>query len=287
MTDNAPTTTARRDSSERRGAMAGRRRGGPCIIAHRAGAALWPENSLAGVRGSQALSVDGIEIDVHLTADGDLAVIHDSDLARTTRGSGAVASLTMAEIRRAPLRQAAGSQAADACVPSLADVLAVMADGASDLWLEMKGPTEGTAYPGMAHRVCAALAAADFVGRTVVMSFDWDQLVDVRSLQPGQPGQPGLRTAALLDTGGQQRAGGVTPAVGRAKDTGATWLAVAQGCATPVLLRAAAAADLAVAVWTVNDEPALKRWLHSPVGAVISDQPDRALALGRPARPWR
>src|SRR3989442_3126394 len=54
------------------------------LAAHRGGARLWPENSLRAFRESLALGADLVELDVHLTADGALAVIHDATLRRTT-----------------------------------------------------------------------------------------------------------------------------------------------------------------------------------------------------------
>lgn len=63
-------------------------RDGVDIIAHRAGAGIAPENSLAAVDKALGLGVDAIEVDVHLTADGELVVCHDDDIGRTTNGEG-------------------------------------------------------------------------------------------------------------------------------------------------------------------------------------------------------
>ncbi|HEY8482990.1 MAG TPA: glycerophosphodiester phosphodiesterase [Longimicrobiales bacterium] len=75
--------------------------GGPHLIAHRGGAGLAPENTLAAFR--QAVEVweaDLIELDVHASADGHCVVIHDPTVDRTTDGTGAVAELTLDELRR-------------------------------------------------------------------------------------------------------------------------------------------------------------------------------------------
>src|SRR5438876_11696831 len=74
------------------------------LAAHRGGARLWPENSLRAFRESLALGADLVELDVHLTADGALAVIHDATLRRTTDRLGRVGAGTAAELRRARLR---------------------------------------------------------------------------------------------------------------------------------------------------------------------------------------
>ena len=69
-------------------------------VAHRGGAAQWPENSLTAFRNAVALGAQVLELDVHLTADGVVAVIHDPTLDRTTSGHGAVGRATAASSRR-------------------------------------------------------------------------------------------------------------------------------------------------------------------------------------------
>lgn len=75
--------------------------GAPLLVAHRGGSALAPENTLAAFRSAiDVWEADMLELDVHLTSDGQVVVIHDDSVDRTTDGTGAVASLTMAELER-------------------------------------------------------------------------------------------------------------------------------------------------------------------------------------------
>jgi glycerophosphoryl diester phosphodiesterase len=74
--------------------------GGPLLIAHRGGAGLAPENTLAAFHnGATKWAADMIELDVHASADGECVVIHDATIDRTTNGSGAVASMTVAQLQ--------------------------------------------------------------------------------------------------------------------------------------------------------------------------------------------
>ena len=77
---------------------------GPLVAAHRGGAALWPENSLRAFRGALVLGVDFLETDLHLTADGEVVVVHDPTLERTTTGAGPVRDRTLADLGRVRLR---------------------------------------------------------------------------------------------------------------------------------------------------------------------------------------
>ncbi len=72
---------------------------GPLIIGHRGASAYAPENTLAAFGLAVDLGADGIELDVQLTADGRLVIIHDLDVARTTDGQGKVSDLTAPELQ--------------------------------------------------------------------------------------------------------------------------------------------------------------------------------------------
>src|SRR5437763_12173008 len=74
--------------------------GRPQVFAHRGGAALRPENTIAAFDHGLALGADGIEFDVHLSRDGVVVVHHDATLERTTNGRGRVAARTAAELAK-------------------------------------------------------------------------------------------------------------------------------------------------------------------------------------------
>src|SRR5215510_15385841 len=82
----------------------------PLVFAHRGGAALAPENTLAAFDNGLALGADGLELDVHLSCDGVVVVHHDRTLDRMTR-------------LRGPLAARSSRELADAGVPPLHDVL--------------------------------------------------------------------------------------------------------------------------------------------------------------------
>src|SRR6476661_6646909 len=112
------------------------------ILGHRGGAALWPENSLAGFRNAIALGVDAVELDVHCSRDGEIMVIHDNTLERTTHGTGFVQDRTSAELAMTRLRDT------DEAVPTLEAVLDVFEPGSTELFVELKTDAGGRAYPG-------------------------------------------------------------------------------------------------------------------------------------------
>lgn len=72
----------------------------PLVIAHRGGAGLWPENTLFALQEAVKLGSDLSEIDIHMTRDGVLVVIHDESVDRTTNSKGLVQDLTFAELKK-------------------------------------------------------------------------------------------------------------------------------------------------------------------------------------------
>jgi glycerophosphoryl diester phosphodiesterase len=164
------------------------------IVAHRGASAQAPENTMEAFRLGVEAGADAIELDVHLTADGQLAVIHDETLERTTDRTGTIADQTMDEIRQADAG-ATFSRDGDSglpfagrglTVPTLDEVLAWLPDGIG-LVVEIKARAAADAVVDAVrdHPVRTS-------GRLAVISFDEPAIERVRELDPG------IRTGYLL-----------------------------------------------------------------------------------------
>lgn len=158
------------------------------VVAHRGAAGAAPENTMAAYRLAVESGADAIELDVHLTADGQLAVMHDETLDRTTDRVGRIASMTMEHIRGADAgyRFAAGDgtfpfRDKGLQVPTLSEVLDWLPDGIG-LVVEVKArpATDLTVEALRASRVRAAQAVS-------VISFDEQAIDRARELDPGLP----------------------------------------------------------------------------------------------------
>jgi glycerophosphoryl diester phosphodiesterase len=255
------------------GAAGAEAAGRPAIAAHRGGAHLWPENSLTAFRGALGLGVDLVELDVHQTRDGEVVVVHDPTLERTTTGRGAVRDLTWAELSPVSIRGTA-----DERLPRLAEVLALLQPTPVGLLLEIKTGPGGGRYPGIEERVLALVQAAGLADRTTVMAFDWTILERLRALSPS------VRLTGLLSHRGAERVGGVGAAVPRLRALGANDLGIERTLLTTEAVRAAHDAALSIGVWTVNEPEELRQAFAAGVDYVTTDQPDLALRL-RGARP--
>jgi glycerophosphoryl diester phosphodiesterase len=247
------------------------------IAAHRGGAALWPENSLLAFESAIALGSDLLELDVHLTRDRTVAVIHDAALERTTDGSGPVAAATAADLRRLRLRGPGAALTAEH-VPTLDEVLAAASASTAPVGLlvEVKGPATGARYDGLEELVLAALARHGLQARATVMAFNPDVIARVKALSPR------ARTTFLVSRGAVERAGArPEQTVDWAVAAGVTDLGVEHTLADERLVAAARAAGLALGVWTVNDAADIRRMLDLGVDIITSDRPDLAKRLQR------
>lgn len=242
----------------------------PRIAAHRGGAQLWPENTLSAFRGALALGVDLLELDVHLSRDGEVMVIHDATLDRTTTGHGPVAARTAAELATATLRGRPGEGEG---VPSLRAVLALLRPSAAGLLLEIKVDAAGRPYSAIEAKVLHLLAASGMTDRTAVMAFEWDTLERLRALSST------VRLTGLLRRREAERLGGVAGAVRQLVSLRVDDLGIERSLLTPEAVVAAHQAGLTIGVWTVNDPAALSGAMATGVDYVTTDRPDLALAL--------
>lgn len=111
------------------------------IIAHRGASHDAPENTLAAVRLAWAQHADALEVDVHLTGDGRLAVIHDPDTARTAGTRHVVATTTLAVLQQLDVGRGKAARFAGEKIPALEDVFALVPEG-KRVFVELKSGPE-------------------------------------------------------------------------------------------------------------------------------------------------
>jgi len=249
----------------------------PAVQGHRGASGLAPENTLAAFRTAIALGADGVELDLQVSRDGAVVVIHDDTLERTTDRRGRIAELTLAEIREADAGVRFAAAYRGERVPTLAEVIALVkaeAGAAFRLNLEIKfaAGREGQP-PDIEARVLAVLRETDFLHRVTIQSFHHPSPETIKRLAPG------IFTGLLVGT---RRP--VSDPVAAVRRRGADYFAPNFQLVTAELVASLHAAGIPLAVWTVNDPVELRRLLALGVGrlagdTIISDFPDRALAL--------
>jgi glycerophosphoryl diester phosphodiesterase len=233
------------------------------VIAHRGASGTCPENTLAAFRRAAALGAHMIELDVQLTRDREVVVVHDWTLDRTTDGSGPVGAATLAEIRRLDAGAWFGPRFAGERVPTLAEVLAGVTVPVN---VELKPVGDD----GLEARALGIVDAAPAAGRVVFSSFDPHVLVRLRVRAPD------ARIGVLWEDGQ------IEEAVHLAERVGARTLHVRKDAVTQTLVETAGAAGLGVLAWTVNDSGESRRLDAAGVDGIFTDFPERFLQPGAP-----
>jgi len=237
------------------------------IASHRGGSLEWPENSPTSFRNTAALPVDQVEFDIHPTADGEIVVIHDPTLDRTTNGTGPVATRTLAELRGLTLNGTAGEH-----MLTLTELVALFAPTTIALRMEVKYDHEHVPYPGLLERALIVLDAAGMRGRTVVTSFPAATVAQAVAT-PGLAGAIWLVAPPVQDDIGLDGIAAVAAAIG------ARAVGLRENRLDASVNRRLRARGLAVGAWAVNDEAAIRKVLGLGVDVFTTDIPTRALAL--------
>jgi len=253
----------------------------PLVIAHRGGKGLWPENSLFAFQRASALGVDMLEMDLHLSRDGELVVIHDRTLERTTNGEGPVAALSLEQLQALDAGynwSADGGQSypyrgQGIRIPSFIEVLEHTPAKAKVI--EIKAPDVG-----MEALLCDALTAHQQLDRVIVGSFYDRSLQLFREQCPGVATSAGPGSVRMLVALNWVGLGSLLSPSYQALQIPEAHNGLA--IASPSLLKAAALRGLNVQLWTINEQPDMRRLLDLGAHALITDYPDRALqVLGR------
>ena len=245
----------------------------PLVIAHRGDSAHRPENTLASFAGALEVGAQIVELDVQLTADGHVVVIHDPTLDRTTTGRGDVRRLTLAEVRAvsAGYPDRFGSAYAGERVPTFGEVLGLLRERARAL-VEIK--TESVtddAEGGIEARVADEVRRAGMAGDVALISFDHRAVLRLRSLAPAIPrGQLFGRST-------------VDEVLGQASEAGCEIVMPHKGQLTDALAERVREAGLMLATWVVDEPAELKLLARFGLYGVASNRPGvllEALANG-------
>jgi glycerophosphoryl diester phosphodiesterase len=235
----------------------------PLVIAHRGDSGHRPENTLAALAGALEVGAALVELDVQLTADGHVIVIHDPTLDRTTTGRGDVRRLTLAEVRgvSAGYPDRFGNAYRGERVPRFAEALALLR-GRARVLVEIK--TESVtddAEGGLEARVVEDLRRAGMAGETAIISFDHRAVLRLQALAPE------ITRGRLF--------GRTTPeeVLADAREAGCDLVMPHKSQLTDVLAERVHAAGLRLATWVVDEPEELKALARFGLYGVGSNRP--------------
>jgi len=215
-------------------------------ISHRGASAYEPENTLRAIKRALEYTVDMVEVDARETRDGQIVVIHDETLQRTTNGRGYVHQTSFSQLRR--LDAGKGER-----VPMLQEVIDLV-KGRVGLVVELKDPRT-------ADKVAEILAKNNFVDQTIVTSFIHSAVKTVKEINPQ------IKTGVIF------RSAPIKPSQ-LALDANANALFPYHKYVTTRMIDDAHSNYLTVNVWTVDTREEIEHYAEIGVDGVVTNRPD-------------
>lgn len=231
-------------------------------IAHRGASGSAPENTMAAFSKALEIGVDGVELDVHASADGKVVVMHDGSLDRTTNMQGKISELPWQQIQTADAGSWFGSEFAGEQVPQLCDALDLICKQAIAV-VEVK---DGNA----ASAVASAIQRTGTAQGVTIISFIPEVLVEMRTLLPQVPSA--LLIGSLRDNSPQAQA---VECVSRTCEHAANALDIHHGQVTPEFSYELRRRGVGLWVWTVDDVGRMRELVSMGVQGITSNNPER------------
>jgi len=240
----------------------------PKVVAHRGSSFVAPENTLAAFKLGYEQKADGCELDIHLSSDGRMMVIHDKDTSRTAGGKNLVVLQSKSdELRKLDFGTFKSEKYAGEKVPFLEEVLDIVPkDTTQSLYIEIKVGPE--AVPPLKK----ALEASGKMSQMVIISFNMDACIAAKKAIPAVPVY--FLKGADKEKGTKKPLPHSLELVKKVKDAGLDGLDVSFDGLTPEIIKETHAQGLSFHVWTVDDPQDAVRFAQMGVDSITTNKPD-------------
>ncbi len=232
----------------------------PILFAHRGSSAHAPENTLAAFELAVRQGADAIELDAKLTADGQVVVIHDQTVDRTTDGSGKVSDLTLAELRALDAGSHFDVSFRGEPIPTLEEVFQAVGPV---LYINVELTNYASPTDPLPDKVAELVRKYQLEDRVLFSSFNPLALFRIQKLLPDSP-------AGLLALPGR---GGAWARSWLGRLVPHQSLHPEQGDVTPALIRRVHRSGRKIFVWTVNEPEVMRRMFAWEVDGIFTDDP--------------
>ena len=235
------------------------------IIAHRGYSAAYPENTMLSFRKAVEYKADAIELDVHLSKDGEVMIIHDEALKRTTGKDGLISDYTRSELERINAGKTKDDSFGFTPIPSLEEYLSFIKD--TGLYTNIELKTAPVYYPGIEEKTVALIRQFGCEKKILFSSFNWLSVLKIRRIAPEFPIALLFDGLKLYNIGNEMRDMGVEcyhPSF-RILDDNAVKELHANG--------------RRINVWTVNTVEDIKKCIEWGIDGLITNEVERAEIL--------
>lgn len=241
------------------------------IIAHRGASGLAPENTTAAFSKAMEYHVDMIELDVHLSKDDSIIVMHDHNVERTTNGEGDIENLTYAEIKKLDAGSWFNEKYNNEHVPTLREVLQFV-NGRTTVLIELKWPSEGI-YKNLVKNVIQTIKECHAESWVIIQSFETKYLQEMHTLAPEIPCHQlifAVSNALSFSQGRSMHIGEFKP-LPHVKSVNISYKFLNKN-----FVQSMHEKGLTVFTYTVNSEKDMQRAIEMGVDGIITNRPDIA-----------
>jgi glycerophosphoryl diester phosphodiesterase len=241
----------------------------PVIFAHRGASGYAPENTMAAFKKGIEMGAKGIELDVHLTKDGQIVVCHDENIKRTSNGEGLIMDMTLEELKKFDFGVRFSSEFEGEKIPTLEEVLELIEDWDGILNIEIKAaPRQYLA--GLEKEVVELVKKYSMVDKIIISSFNHYSLAEVKKIAPEF--KTGILYSELIYEPWEY-----------VKNVGACAIHPGLISLTEEVIKGCIKNGVMVNVWTVNQSEHMKMLIEAGVDGIITNYPDTAVKLVKQA----
>ena len=238
------------------------------IIAHRGFSGVYPENTMLAFRKAIEIGADGIELDVHLSKDGQVMIIHDEALKRTTGLDGVISDYTRAELEQISAGKTKNDELGFTPIPSLEEYLAFMAEHRDKITnIELK--TAPVYYPEIEEKTLELVRKFDLEKNIIYSSFNWLSIERMQRL--GTISETGLLFSGMK----------LYNQAHIIKSLGINYFHPDFNDLTDEIVKSYLDNKVGLNVWTVNEIEDMKVCLSWDIDGLITNFPDRAISIAR------
>lgn len=234
----------------------------PIIYAHKGASSSAPENTMAAFRLAKAFGADGIELDVQLTRDSKLVVIHDEDIRRTSTGSGLVNRFTYDDLKEYSFGSSFSDDYADEKIPLLEDIIKFIKD--EDMYLNIELKNNIIRYPNIEELTIDLIVKYDIADKTIISSFNHWSIASIKNIN------------SKIKTGLLYSAGLYNPG-GYAKLCNADAVHPYYYGMQPEIIENCHKYNVMVNAWTVDNNSDITNICKAGVDGIITNYPSRAV----------
>ena len=238
------------------------------VIAHRGGASMAPENTIAAWEKAIEVKADFIELDIQLSSDDSMMIIHDETVNRTTNGTGLVADLTYDSLRSLDAGFWFSVEFIGEIIPTFAEALQIAKESENEIGIIAEIKSSDVQVVPLVLKMIQDWGMND---RVVVSSFNFYQLTQIKNLDST------IQVQFFID-------GATTTAIDQVNAINGEWLG-SDGTPTSFLLDYAHSINILYNAWTINSASQMKTLIELGVDAITTDYPLTLISVGDTSAP--